>query len=71
MRSSYVEGEGVQDALNSEEDDADDARLSREIDLLFGKWPGRLLNCQWWWWQLELVFCCEACHCADDSEMYD
>jgi len=70
MRSSYVGGEGDQgcDAFDSEEDDRENARLSREIDLLFGKWPGRLLNYRWWWWQLEPVV---GCHCVDDSEIYD
>lgn len=32
------------DVFNSQEDDADNARLARETDLLFGKWPERLLN---------------------------
>jgi len=69
MRSSYVEryAEG-EDDQGCAEDGADDARLSREIDLLFGKWPGRLLNHHWWWWQLEPLFCG---HCLDDSEMYE
>jgi len=70
MRSSYVEGEGLQDSdvFDSEEDDVDDARLSREIDLLFGQWPGRLLNHRWWWWQLEPLL---YCHCMDDPDVYD
>ncbi|KIK70393.1 hypothetical protein GYMLUDRAFT_32394 [Collybiopsis luxurians FD-317 M1] len=34
------------------------ARLNHEIDLVFGKWPGRLLNHHWWWWQIRPVICC-------------
>ncbi|KAJ3724062.1 hypothetical protein C8R42DRAFT_664474 [Lentinula raphanica] len=41
------------------------ARLDREIDILFGKWPGRLLNCHWWWWHLRPVICCSY---AEDWE---
>ncbi|KAJ7151644.1 hypothetical protein C8R46DRAFT_1304215 [Mycena filopes] len=36
----------------------DEALLSRHIDLVFGKWPGRLFNRQWWWWQLQPIMCC-------------
>ena len=39
-RSAYVRGEGVEDGGDAE----DAARLAQEIDLIFGKWPNRLLN---------------------------
>jgi hypothetical protein len=39
----YVEGEGVQDRDIFNED-SDDERLSQEVDDVFGKFPGRLLN---------------------------
>jgi hypothetical protein len=41
--SSYVEGEGGQDG-NIFDEDSDDERLSRDVDEVFGKFPGRLLN---------------------------
>ncbi|KAJ3995906.1 hypothetical protein F5050DRAFT_1808249 [Lentinula boryana] len=34
------------------------ARLNHEIDVIFGKWPGRLLNRHWWWWQIKPIVCC-------------
>ncbi|KAF7972581.1 hypothetical protein HWV62_17718 [Athelia sp. TMB] len=53
----YADGEGVreEDILD---DDSDEERLSAEIDEVFGKWPGRLLNYQYWWFQLEPILCC-------------
>ncbi|ESK98118.1 hypothetical protein Moror_364 [Moniliophthora roreri MCA 2997] len=42
--------------------------LNREIDRMFGKWPGRLLNRHWWWWQLEPVLCC---WCINDAVFDD
>lgn len=47
MRPTYVQGDGVQyhrRVYDSDRDGEDEARLNREIDLVFGKWPGRLLN---------------------------
>lgn len=41
--SSYVEGVGVQEGVVFDED-SDDERLSQEVDDVFGKFPGRLLN---------------------------
>lgn len=41
--SSYVDGEGIQDGIFFDED-SDDERLSRDVDEVFGKFPGRLLN---------------------------
>ncbi|KZP15208.1 hypothetical protein FIBSPDRAFT_867488 [Athelia psychrophila] len=54
---AYAEGEGVRedDILD---DDSDDERLSAEIDEVFGKFPGRLLNHHYWWFQLEPILCC-------------
>ncbi|KAF9015387.1 hypothetical protein BDQ17DRAFT_1340979 [Cyathus striatus] len=43
----------------------EEARLSKEIDLIFGTWPRRLLNHHWWWWHLEPIICC---HCLEDSD---
>jgi len=60
----YVEGEGVQDGDIFNED-SDDESLSQEIDDVFGKFPGRLLNHHWWYWQLEPIICC---HYAGDFE---
>lgn len=60
----YVEGEGVQDRDIFNED-SDDERLSQEVDDVFGKFPGRLLNHHWWYWQLEPIICC---HYAADFE---
>ncbi|KAL0570985.1 hypothetical protein V5O48_010970 [Marasmius crinis-equi] len=45
------------------------ADLNREIDAVFGKWPGRLMNRHWWWWQIEPVVCCWWC--ANDDWMFD
>ncbi|KIM84746.1 hypothetical protein PILCRDRAFT_818354 [Piloderma croceum F 1598] len=65
--SSYVEG--VQDG-NIFDEDSDDERLSRDVDEVFGKFPGRLLNHHWWYWQLEPIICCHylCCHYAADLE---
>ncbi|KAJ4485438.1 hypothetical protein J3R30DRAFT_3283269 [Lentinula aciculospora] len=40
-------------------------RLNHEIDIIFGKWPGRLLNRHWWWWQIKPILCCSY---AEDWE---
>ncbi|KAJ6626965.1 hypothetical protein B0H10DRAFT_2210836 [Mycena sp. CBHHK59/15] len=48
--------------------DDEDALLSRQIDLVFGKWPGRLLNRHWWWWHLQPVV---GCRCLDESDGED
>ncbi|KAL0945553.1 hypothetical protein HGRIS_014714 [Hohenbuehelia grisea] len=53
------------DGYDSEGDGEDEARLSRQIDHIFGPMPGRLLNRHWWWWQLEPLI---TCHCSDDSD---
>jgi len=57
MAYVYADGEGVreEDILD---DDSDEERLSAEIDEVFGKWPGRLLNHHYWWFQLEPILCC-------------
>ncbi|KAL1686628.1 hypothetical protein GGG16DRAFT_96663 [Schizophyllum commune] len=52
------------------DEEEDEERLRREIDLVFGKWPGRLLNSNWWWWQLEPFVCCH-CICSDESDIED
>ncbi|KAJ7924434.1 hypothetical protein B0H13DRAFT_1978415 [Mycena leptocephala] len=49
---------GHLDSDGEEEYYDDESLLSRQIDLVFGKWPGRLLNHHWWWWQLEPIICC-------------
>jgi len=41
--SSYVDGEGVRNG-NIFDEDSDDEGLSRDVDEVFGKFPGRLLN---------------------------
>jgi len=64
---SYTDGDSYNDengeSYNSESDE--EAILSRQIDNIFGKWPGRLLNRHWWWWQLEPVLCCG---CLDEPD---
>ncbi|KAJ7239009.1 hypothetical protein B0H12DRAFT_1136541 [Mycena haematopus] len=47
------------------QDGEGEALLSHQIDLVFGKWPGRLLNRQWWWWQLQPILCCG---CLDEPD---
>jgi len=48
------------------DDDVDEGtRQLREIDVIFGGWPERLLNRYWWWWWLEPTLCC---HCLDESD---
>ncbi|KAF7340159.1 UPF0052-domain-containing protein [Mycena venus] len=54
-----------EDNAYSDDECDGEALLSRQIDLVFGKWPGRLLNRHWWWWQLEPILCC--C-CLDDAD---
>ncbi|KAG5646874.1 hypothetical protein DXG03_001950 [Asterophora parasitica] len=44
-----------------------EARISNEIDEVFGTMPRRLLNFQWWWWQLEPIVCCQ-CLAESDEE---
>jgi len=50
--------------------DSDSAReaeaMSREIEMVFGSWPGRLLNYHWWWWHVEPIICCRCL--TDDDE---
>jgi len=60
----YVEGEGVRESDTV--DDSDDERLSQEVDEVFGKFPRRLLNPRWWYWQLEPLICC--CQYASEFE---
>jgi hypothetical protein len=61
---TYQNGERMQAGDISDEDEDDD-RLSEEVDEIFGKFPGRLLNYHWWWWQFEPFICC---NCAADWE---
>ncbi|KAJ7480071.1 hypothetical protein B0H11DRAFT_2026403 [Mycena galericulata] len=51
--------------FSSSDDEGGEVVLSRQIDAVFGKWPGRLLNRHWWWWQLQPVICCG---CFDESD---
>ncbi|KZT68789.1 hypothetical protein DAEQUDRAFT_765989 [Daedalea quercina L-15889] len=55
-----------------DEDDPEEelraAELRRQKELIFGPWPGRLLNLHWWWWHLEPIVCCT--YCSEDSD-YD
>ncbi|KAJ8520366.1 hypothetical protein ONZ45_g2827 [Pleurotus djamor] len=73
-RSLYVENEGVQpgDPFYDSDDEEDgltaSARLSREVDRMFGTFPGRLLNRHWWWWQLEPLVTCNCSMPDSDSE---
>ncbi|KAJ7581063.1 hypothetical protein C8J56DRAFT_256173 [Mycena floridula] len=60
----YVYNEQGEEGEFPEEDDYE-ARLNREIDLVFGKWPSRLMNRHWWWWQLEPIV---RCSCLDESD---
>ncbi|KAF7310424.1 hypothetical protein HMN09_00584400 [Mycena chlorophos] len=39
--------------------------LSKQIDLVFGPWPWRLVNRHWWWWQLQPIVCCG---CLDEDD---
>ncbi|KAJ6573933.1 hypothetical protein DFH09DRAFT_1456435 [Mycena vulgaris] len=58
-----------EDGYFSSDDEYDEeAVLSRQIDLVFGKWPQRLLNRHWWWWQLQPVI---SCGCLDESDGED
>ncbi|KAJ7139506.1 hypothetical protein C8R44DRAFT_764643 [Mycena epipterygia] len=56
------------DGYFSSDDEYNEDALSRQIDLVFGKWPGRLLNRQWWWWQLQPIV---GCGCLDESDGED
>jgi len=47
-----------------EEDEDVRSGLKREQDALFGKWPWRLCNRHWWWYQCEPIFFC----CGDDFD---
>jgi len=38
---------------------------SKEIDRVFGTWPGRLLNHHWWWWHVEPII---SCRCLEEPE---
>lgn len=38
---------------------------SEEVDEVFGKWPNRTLNFQWWKWHAEAFVCCR---CLDESD---
>jgi len=42
-------------------------QLARDIDIVFGPWPGRLANHHWWWWQVESVICCRCVSDFDDE----
>jgi len=59
-RHDYVGGEDEYSDSNQDEE----AQLSRNIDLVFGKWPRRLLNRHWWWWQFEPIV---RCSCIDSD----
>jgi len=41
--------------------------MPREIDKVFGPWPGRLANPHWWWWQTEPIICCRCLSDIDDE----
>ncbi|KAF7306415.1 hypothetical protein MIND_00432700 [Mycena indigotica] len=43
----------------------DEALLSRQIDIVFGSLPWRLLNGKWWWWHLQPIICCG---CLDEED---
>jgi hypothetical protein len=43
------------------------SQLTREIDMVFGPWPGRLANHHWWWWQVESIVCCRCVSDFDDE----
>ncbi|KDQ54966.1 hypothetical protein JAAARDRAFT_196336 [Jaapia argillacea MUCL 33604] len=51
-----------------ENDDNDRAVSVTEHEVVFGKWPWRLFNHKWWWWQLESTI---FCGCNDDSDIDD
>ncbi|KAF8807613.1 hypothetical protein BYT27DRAFT_7223455 [Phlegmacium glaucopus] len=53
------------DSDSAREDDA--RQMSREIEIAFGSWPGRLANHHWWWWQVEPIICCYLCDSSDDE----
>ncbi|KIM47991.1 hypothetical protein M413DRAFT_217359 [Hebeloma cylindrosporum] len=48
--------------------DSEAEMLSRDIDLVFGPWPNRLLNHQWWWWHIEPLVCCRCLTELDEEE---
>ncbi|KAJ7451151.1 hypothetical protein FB451DRAFT_712300 [Mycena latifolia] len=62
------EDEDEEEYFDSDNEYDEEAVLSRQIDLVFGKWPGRLLNRHWWWWQLQPIV---SCGCLDESDSED
>jgi len=44
-----------------------EASQLREIDMVFGPWPGRLANHRWWWWKVESIICCRCVGDLDDE----
>ncbi|PPQ98889.1 hypothetical protein CVT24_003520 [Panaeolus cyanescens] len=53
---------------NSSDQDIDDEEIDyhKEVEMVFGPWPSRLLNHHWWWWKMEPILCCR--HSADSDE---
>jgi len=62
---SYTQEDEYDDVFDEEDDREEEDRLAREIDEVFGKWPGRLLNIHWWHWQVEPILCCI---CGDEGD---
>ncbi|CAA7271409.1 unnamed protein product [Cyclocybe aegerita] len=61
----YINGDVNGTGSNSSLDEG--ASISREVDLIFGPWPNRLLNHHWWWWHVEPVVCCRCLSDSDDE----
>lgn len=72
----------IPDSDDAEDHDDRDARLRRSLqqqapgppppprkseeEVMFGKWPWRLLNGHWWLWKLEPI--CGCCYTEDDTD---
>ncbi|KAJ7226096.1 hypothetical protein GGX14DRAFT_642845 [Mycena pura] len=66
--AARAEGSDDEEREGGAEDIDDEALLSRQIDLVFGRWPWRLFNRLWWSWQLQPILCCG---CLDEVDGED
>ncbi|KAF8577850.1 hypothetical protein K439DRAFT_521159 [Ramaria rubella] len=67
-RRSYTEQQVdfAEEDTDAELDRMSTAARKSEEDVMFGKWPWRILNRHWWWWKiLEPILCC--CSRFDDE----
>ncbi|KAF8530938.1 hypothetical protein JB92DRAFT_2854384 [Gautieria morchelliformis] len=68
-RRSYTEQteDEVQEDSDAELERLQAAARKSEEQVMFGKWPWRILNRHWWWWKAEPIICC--CSELDDSDL--